>query len=36
MNMLRVYASDSRNPRRYMTINGFETVKILRHFGYLS
>lgn len=36
VNMLRVYASDPRNPRRYMTIDGFETVKILSHFGYLS
>jgi hypothetical protein len=36
VNMLRVYASDPRNPRRYMTLDGFETIKILRHFGYLS
>lgn len=36
VNMLRVYANDSRNPRRYMTIDGFETVKILRHFEYLT
>lgn len=36
VNMLRVYASDPRNPRRYMTIDGFETIKILRHFGYLN
>jgi len=36
VNMLRAYASDPRNPRRYLTIDGFETVKVLRHFGYLT
>lgn len=35
-NMLKAYASDPRNPRRYMTIDGYETVKILSHFGYLN
>lgn len=35
-NMLRVYASDPRHPRRYMTIDGSYTIAILRHFGYLS
>jgi hypothetical protein len=34
--MLRVYANDPRYPRRYLTIDGFETLLILRKFGYLS
>lgn len=36
VNMLKAYASDPRNPRRYMTIDGYETVKILRHFGHIT
>jgi hypothetical protein len=34
--MLRTYASDLRRPRRYLVIDGYDTVKILRHFRYLS
>lgn len=34
-NMLRVYASDPRNPRRYMLVDGFDTLRILSYFGYL-
>jgi hypothetical protein len=33
VNMLKTYASTPRNPRRYMTIDGYSTVMILRHFG---
>lgn len=33
---LRAFAVDPANPRRYMTIDGYQTVRILRHFGYLS
>jgi hypothetical protein len=33
VNMLKAYASSSRNPRRYMTLDGYDTVKILRYFG---
>jgi hypothetical protein len=35
VNMLKAYASSHYQPRRYMTIDGFQTVLILRHFGYL-
>jgi len=34
--MLRVYASDPRHPRRYMIIDGYQTLMILRHFGHMS
>ncbi|MGB6165445.1 MAG: hypothetical protein WCF33_11700 [Pseudonocardiaceae bacterium] len=33
VNMLKNYASNPQNPRRYMTLDGYNTVKILRHFG---
>jgi hypothetical protein len=34
--MLRAYAlSDWKSPRRYLTIDGYDTVRILRHFGRL-
>jgi hypothetical protein len=36
VNMARVYASDPRHPRRYLTIDGYETIKILRHFKYIK
>lgn len=36
VNMARVYASDPRNPRRYLMIDGYDTIKILRHFGYIA
>jgi hypothetical protein len=36
INMLRNYALNPRHPRRYMTIDGYDTVRILRHFGYLD
>jgi hypothetical protein len=35
-NMLKAYASNFRDPKRYMLIDGFDTIRILRHFGYLS
>lgn len=35
-NMLRIYASDPRHPRRYLIFDGYDTVKVLRHFGYLT
>jgi hypothetical protein len=32
--MLRVYAlADWRDPRRYMIIDGYDTIRILRHYG---
>jgi hypothetical protein len=34
--MLRVYASDPRHPRRYLLIDGYDTVKLLHHFGYIA
>jgi len=36
INMLKTYATHPRNFRRYMTIDGFETIRILRHFGHLK
>lgn len=36
INMARVYATDPRHPRRYLTIDGYDTIKILRHFGYID
>ncbi|MFF5291919.1 hypothetical protein [Paractinoplanes globisporus] len=33
VNMLRVYAESPRRPRRYMTIDGYDTFRILRHIG---
>jgi hypothetical protein len=36
VNMLKAYASDPRNPRRYMIIDGYQSVMILRHFGHLG
>jgi hypothetical protein len=36
VNMARVYASDPRHPRRYLMIDGYETIKILRHFKYID
>jgi hypothetical protein len=33
VNMLKAYASNSRNPKRYMIVDGYNTVRILRHFG---
>ena len=33
VNMLRVYAENPRHPRRYMTIDGYDTLRILRHIG---
>jgi hypothetical protein len=35
INMLKNYANNPRNPKRYMTIDGYDTIKILRHFGRL-
>lgn len=36
VNMLKAYANNFRDPKRYMLIDGYDTVRILRHFGYLS
>lgn len=36
VNMMRVYASDPYHPRRYLVINGYDTIKLLRHFGHIS
>ncbi|PUA81059.1 hypothetical protein [Nocardioides currus] len=36
VNMLRIYATHPSHVRRYMTINGYQTLAILRHFGYLT
>lgn len=36
VNMLKAYASNFRDPKRYMLIDGYDTIRILRHFGYLS
>lgn len=36
VNMLKAYASSPQNPKRYMTIDGYDTVRILRHFGKLA
>lgn len=36
LNMLRTYALTPGNYRRYMTIDGYNTIRILRHFGYLD
>jgi len=35
-NMLRAYALMPGRTRRYMTINGYDTIRIIRHYGYLS
>ena len=34
--MLHAFAADPANPRRYMTIDGYDTLRILMHFGYLA
>lgn len=34
--MLNAYAMDPHNPRRYAMIDGYQTLRILRHFGHLS
>lgn len=34
-NMLRAYALQPGNLRRYMTIDGYETIQILRHHGHI-
>lgn len=36
VNMARVYASDPRHTRRYLVIDGYDTVRILRHFGHIA
>ena len=33
--MLKAYASNFRDPKRYMLIDGLDTIRILRHFDYL-
>jgi hypothetical protein len=35
-NMLRNYALSPERPRRYMTINGYETLAILKHHRYIQ
>jgi hypothetical protein len=34
--MLKAFASNSQNPKRYMIIDGYDTVRILRHFGHIE
>ena len=34
-NMLKAYAHQLGNVRRYMLINGYDTIRIMRHFGYI-
>lgn len=34
-NMLHAYASQPGNLRRYMVIDGFDTIRILRHYGHV-
>jgi hypothetical protein len=36
VNMLRAYANDQRHVRRYMTIDGYDTIRILRHFKHIK
>lgn len=36
VNMLRHYATPTDRIRRYMTIDGYDTIRILQHFGYLN
>lgn len=36
VNMLRTYATQPHRVRRYMTIDGYNTIRILRHFGYIA
>jgi len=36
VNMLKNYANNPRNPKRYMCINGYDTIMILRHFGAIT
>lgn len=36
VNMLKVYASNPRNPRGHMTLDEYDTVRILRHFGIIE
>lgn len=35
VSMLRAYASDYRNPRRYLIIDGFDTFRILKSVGWV-
>ncbi len=34
--LLHAFAADPANPRRYMTIDGYDTIRILMHFKYLA
>lgn len=34
--MLHAFAADPANPRQYMTIDGYNTIRILRHFKHLA
>lgn len=36
VNMLKAYASNPKNPKKYMTIDGYNTIRILRHFGIIK
>lgn len=36
VNMLKAYASNPYDPKRYITIDGYDTIRILRHFGYIK
>lgn len=35
LHMLHAFAVNPARPRRYMTIDGYDTIRIFRHFGYL-
>ena len=35
VNMLRTYAVQPGRARRYMVIDGYDTIRILSHFGHL-
>lgn len=35
INMLKAYVNDQRHVRRYMTIDGYDTIRILRHFNHI-
>ncbi len=36
VHVLHAYAANPANPRRYLVIDGYDTVRILRHFGHLA
>lgn len=36
VHLLRAHAASLRHPRRFLVIDGYDTVRILRHFGHLD